>query len=116
MYYLEGKYDGMAPNAKISFSDYGTTGGLCISPESQLYGNGYATGARISSNSWGSVIAGISYYSGSSTDAYLFRTPVIRHDHKLLLILLIHGITIINRLWQFSLPLVTVVQTEIFLR
>lgn len=72
-----GQYDGMAPNAKIAFQDYASNGGgLCIPGMSQLYGNGYAAGARVHTNSWGSFFSGTGYYSTSESDGYLYKNPV----------------------------------------
>jgi len=71
----DGMYDGVAPNAKLSFSDFGKPGtGLCIPNTNQLYGPGYAAGARVHSNSWGSYFSGNGYYAGQPTDAYLYAT------------------------------------------
>eukprot|EP00981_Chlorochromonas_danica_P002933 scaffold600_cov193-Ochromonas_danica.AAC.9 len=68
-----GKYDGVAPNAKVVFTDMGKPGGgLCVPPLSQLYGNGKAAGARIFSNSFGSYFTGTGYYANQDMDNYLF--------------------------------------------
>lgn len=74
---LGGKYDGMAPNAKLSFMDLGKPGtGLCIPSPVQLYGPGYIAGARVHSNSWGSQFTGNGYYSSQATDEYLYKNQV----------------------------------------
>jgi hypothetical protein len=73
----DGKYDGVAPNAKLSFSDFAKPGtGLCIPSIDQLYGPGYKAGARVHSNSWGSYFTGSGYYAGQNTDTYLYKTQV----------------------------------------
>lgn len=72
-----GQYDGVAPNAKISFGDYGKPGtGLCIPSVNQLYGAPHSAGAYTFTNSWGSYFAGTNYYTGSDQDGYLFRNQV----------------------------------------
>ncbi|RYY89331.1 hypothetical protein EON63_00870 [archaeon] len=54
----DGKYDGVAPNAKVSFADLSKSGaGLCIPPVSQLYPTGKAAGSRVFSNSWGTYFS-----------------------------------------------------------
>jgi len=68
----------MAPNAQIAFQDYSRNGsGLCIPGVLQLYGNGYAAGARVHTNSWGNFFSGSGYYSTSESDGYLYQNPVI---------------------------------------
>ncbi len=77
----DGKYDGVAPNAKLSFSDFAKPGtGLCIPSINQLYGPGYTAGARVHSNSWGSYFTGSGYYAGQNTDGYLYKTQVIESN------------------------------------
>jgi|Transcript_14518 serine protease AprX len=70
---VDGMYDGVAPNAKLSISSLGTPDtGLCVPSIGQLYGPGYAAGSRVHSNSWGSYFNGNGYYSDQDTDRYLF--------------------------------------------
>ena len=53
-YYIDGKYGGVAPKAKIAFLDLAKGGGgLTGLPAKKLYLPGRAAGARIHTNSWG---------------------------------------------------------------
>jgi hypothetical protein len=57
--------------------DLGTPGSGISTPEaSTLYGAGYAAGARVHSNSWGSYFNGKGYYNGNQVDSYLFKKTV----------------------------------------
>eukprot|EP01031_Cornospumella_fuschlensis_P029204 gene29204-35252_t len=71
----DGKYDGVAPNAKVSFADLSKSGaGLCIPPVSQLYPTGKAAGARVFSNSWGTYFSsGTGSYYGQDMDTWLYQ-------------------------------------------
>lgn len=76
---VEGKFSGVAPGAKLAFMDLaGSSSGLSVPPVNTLYGVPYSAGARIFTNSWGSVAQGFSSYSGYDTDKYLY-------DHHVLL-------------------------------
>lgn len=76
-------YDGVAPNAKLSVSSLGKPDtGLCIPPINQLYGPGYAAGARIHSNSWGSYFTGNGFYTDQDTDRFLYSNPVKIFYHE----------------------------------
>ena len=78
---LEGKYDGVAPGAKIAFLDLGapSSGGSLIGlPASSLYGPARKAGARINTNSWGGYFTGTPYYNGHDVDNYLFNNQVFR--------------------------------------
>jgi subtilisin family serine protease len=78
--FSDGKYGGVAPNAKISVSSFGTPDtGLCVPPVFQVYGPGYNAGSRIHSNSWGAYFTGDQYYSDQDTDRVLFLNPVRMH-------------------------------------
>ena len=75
--YTAGKYDGVAPDAKLSFIDLGKPGtGLCIPTAKDLYKPGYSAGARVNSNSWGGYYSGAGYYESQDTDLYLYKRPV----------------------------------------
>lgn len=89
-----GMYNGVAPNAKLSFTDLGKPGtGLCIPPVNQLFGPGFQASSRVFSNSWGSSFTGSGYYAGQNTDAYLFQTQVWLWG--LLLILLMNSFFVV---------------------
>jgi hypothetical protein len=99
--FSDGKYGGVAPNAKISVSSFGTPDtGLCIPPIFQVYGPGYNAGSRIHSNSWGAYFTGNGYYSDQDTDRVLFLNPVRAY-------FLFHLNNIFFRNSPFSFPLET---------
>lgn len=68
-----GKFSGVAPNAKVAFVDVATPGsGLYIpSTSDALYTPSYSAGARVHTNSWGSLYTTGSYYSAADVDQYL---------------------------------------------
>lgn len=74
--YIDGQFNGVAPNAKIAFFDLsnGDSGLISLPPE-KLYAPGRAAGARIHTNSWGGYYSGQPYYAGATMDNYLFNNP-----------------------------------------
>jgi hypothetical protein len=50
--------------------------GISIPDVSTLYGAGYAAGARVHSNSWGTDYNEDGYYNGNQVDSYLFEKTV----------------------------------------
>jgi subtilisin family serine protease len=73
---VTGQYSGVAPNTKLLVLDLGNNGeGLTVCSATCLYSPGYSAGARIHTNSWGSLFTGTGYYSGADVDLYLFQHP-----------------------------------------
>lgn len=72
------KYDGVAPNAKVSFMDLAVTGkGLRSQSANNLFLPGYKAGARVHSNSWGSFFRNSNgYYASRELDSFLYNHPV----------------------------------------
>ncbi len=70
------KYDGIAPDSKISFTDLSVNGDIRPVDPLSLYGPGYDIGVRVFSNSWGSMNSGPGFYEGASTDQYLYEHMV----------------------------------------
>lgn len=75
-----GTYDGVAPNAKLAFFDMGKDGILYYPGVPTTYNPGYKAGARVQSNSWGSMYSGSQYYYGADIDEYLF----LKTDHLII--------------------------------
>ena len=71
-----GRYDGVAPNAKIAFMDLSTDGESIGPPDTaeEQYMPGYQAGARVHSNSWGS--AQTTVYDNADVDLWLYEHPV----------------------------------------
>lgn len=68
-----GKYDGIAPNAKLAFFDMGKDGVLYYPGVATTYNPGYKAGAHVQSNSWGSMYSGSQYYYGADVDFWLYQ-------------------------------------------
>jgi hypothetical protein len=66
--------DGMAPNAKLVFQDVGNevTGTLSLTDRSKMYLQALNAGARVHSNSYGSLSAGAYTLTDATTDRFLF--------------------------------------------
>ena len=73
----DGKYNGVAPNAKIAFLDLSNGGGLNVLPANTMYPLARNAGARIHTNSWGSYYGGAGYYTGQDVDTYLYENQVL---------------------------------------
>jgi serine protease AprX len=86
-YNTAGIYDGVAPNAKLAFIDLSQAGqGLSLpNPISILYTIAYNAGARVHSNSWGSLFSGSGYYAGYDVDLFLYNNPVSKLNQLSLL-------------------------------
>jgi len=71
----DGKYSGVAPDAKIAFLDIATSSGiLYIPPVSQQYKGLRKANAHVCSNSWGSAFPiGGGFYTNGKTDEYLYK-------------------------------------------
>ena len=76
-----GMYGGVAPEARIAFTDC-SSGGSGLSPPSaqKLYSPAYGAGARIHTNSWGTLHSYAHYYTGTDTDQFLFNNMVSNLD------------------------------------
>jgi len=71
----DGKYGGIAPDAKIAFMDLANPGtGIYVPDTYTLFSPGYNAGARIQSHSWGGMFPSNTdgYYYGGSVDQFLF--------------------------------------------
>ena len=74
-----GQFNGVAPNCKLVVLQLCSPGQDLVScSAAQLYGPGYAGGARIHTNSWGTTFPSSSshqFYSGADVDLYLYQHP-----------------------------------------
>eukprot|EP01041_Mallomonas_annulata_P002618 gene2618-5114_t len=79
LYSANGKYSGVAPNARIAFMDVAKVGSysLAVPSANVLYTIAYNAGSRIATNSWGSLYADkyAGYYYGKDVDTYLYQHP-----------------------------------------
>eukprot|EP01039_Chlorochromonas_danica_P008456 gene8456-9322_t len=64
------RFDGVAPNAKLVFTDIGSS--FFVPPLDLLYDNGRAAGARVFGNSYGTSFTGSAFYANQAMDNYLF--------------------------------------------